>query len=214
MLLEKERELLIEYGKKLVDTGLTKGTGGNLSIRKDDYIAITPSGIDFYEIEKEDIVILDIKGNIVDGTRKPSSELDMHLVTYQNRSDMNSIIHAHTTYLTVLACLRQDLKATHYMIALAGVDVKCADYATFGTKELAQNALKKMEGRNAVILANHGILAGSTDIHNAFNIVEELEYCAKIYVMAKSIGNPVILDDEEMNKMLKKFEVYGKANKK
>lgn len=211
MLMEKERLELVEYGKKLITHNLTKGTGGNLSIydRKNGMVAITPSGIDFFEIKPEDIVVVDINGNILDGDKKPSSELAMHMIFYKNREDINSVIHAHTTYTTVLGCLRWELPPTHYMIAVAGNNVRCADYATFGTKELAENAYEGMKDRKAVILANHGILAGTTDLANAFNIIEEIEYCSEVYYRAKSIGDPVILDDDEMKLMEKKFKLYG-----
>lgn len=205
------RQELIKYGKKLVETDLTKGTGGNLSVfdREKQQMAITPSGIDFFDIKEEDIVIMDIDGNVVEGHRLPSSEWYMHLIQYQTRQDIDAIIHAHTTYATVLACLREPLPASHYMIAVAGKDVKVADYATYGTKELAINAAKAMEERRAVLLANHGILAGAQDLLNAFNIVEEIEYCSKIYCIAKSIGNPVVLPDDEMELMAEKFKTYG-----
>jgi len=213
MLMEKEREQLIEYGKKLVETELTKGTGGNLSIydRKNGQIAITPSGIDFNKIKKSDIVILDIDGNVIDGDTVPSSEWQMHLKEYQERNDMDAIIHAHTTYATVLSVLHSPLPASHYMIAVAGKDVRVAEYATYGSKELADNSFEAMKGRKAVILANHGLLAGSYNIANAFNVIEEIEYCAKIYCIARSIGTPVVLPDEEMELMAKKFEDYGQV---
>lgn len=216
MLLENERLEIIKYGKKLVDTNLTKGTGGNLSIfdREKKLMAITPTGIDFYEIEPEDIVIMNLDGDVVEGKRLPSSEWEMHLLQYKTRDDIDAVIHAHTTYLTVFACLRKPLIATHYMIAVAGKDVKCADYATYGSHELAVNATEAMKGRKAVILANHGILAGANDLLNAFNIIEELEYCAKIDIFANSIGKPVVLDDEEMELMAEKFKNYGQRKSK
>lgn len=211
MLMLEERKELIEYGKKLVNAGLTKGTGGNLSIfdRENGLVAITPSGIDFFEIQPEDIVILDINGNKVEGDRVPSSEWEMHLLQYQTRDDIDAVIHAHTMYATVVACLRWDLPATHYMIAVAGKTVKCAKYATYGSHELAVNATESMKGNNAVLLANHGILAGAKDLLNAFNIVEEIEYCSEVFIKAKSVGEPIILPDEEMTLMLEKFKTYG-----
>lgn len=211
MLMENERKEIIKYGKKLVTEGLTKGTGGNLSVfdRDKKLMAITPSGIDFFEIKEEDIVILDLDGNVVEGDRLPSSEWFMHLIQYQKRDDIEAVIHAHTTYGTALACLREPLPASHYMIAVAGKDVRVADYATYGTKELAENAAKAMENRRAVFLANHGILAGAQDLLNAFNIIEEIEYCSKVYCVAKSFGEPVILPDEEMELMAEKFKTYG-----
>ena len=211
MLMREERKALVKYGKKLVTEGLTKGTGGNLSVfdRNKGLMAITPSGIDFFEIKEENIVVLDLEGNVVEGDKLPSSEWYMHLIQYQQRDDIDAVIHAHTTYGTVLACLREPLPATHYMIAVAGKDVKVADYATYGTKELAINSAKAMENRRAVFLANHGILAGAQDLLNAFNIVEEVEYCSKIYCTAKSIGTPIVLPDEEMELMAEKFKTYG-----
>lgn len=211
MLMEKERIELIEFGKKLVKSNLTKGTGGNLSVydRENGYVAITPSGIDFFEIQPEDIVIIDLEGKIIEGDRSPSSEWEMHLMPYRTRKDIDAVIHAHTMYATVLACLRKELPATHYMIAVAGPTVRCAEYATYGTHELAINASKAMEDRNAVILANHGILAGAKDLLNAFNIVEEIEYCSEVYCKALSIGDPIILPQEEMTLMAEKFKTYG-----
>lgn len=204
---------LIKYGKKLVESGLTKGTGGNLSvyIPEEEKMLITPSGIDFYDITEDDIVTMKLDGTILEGDKKPSSEWYMHAIQYKNRDDITAVIHAHTTYSTVIATLRQTLPPAHYMIAVAGVDVRCAEYATFGTKELAENAYEAMKDRNAVLLANHGILAGSYSLANAFNIIDEVEYCAKIYYMAKSIGEPVILDNAEMEKMLVEFEEYGQV---
>lgn len=216
MLMEKARKEIIEYGKKLVASNLTKGTGGNLSVfdRENGYMAITPTGIDFFEIQPEDIVIMDLEGNVVEGNRLPSSEWEMHLLQYKERTDLDAVIHAHTTYATVLACLRWELPATHYMIAVAGKNVRCAEYATYGSHELALNATKAMRERRAVILANHGILAGANDLLNAFNIIEEVEYCSQIYYMAKSIGEPVVLPDEEMALMAEKFKTYGQRTKK
>lgn len=216
MLMEKARKEIIEYGKKLVTSNLTKGTGGNLSVfdRENGYMAITPTGIDFFEIQPEDIVIMDLEGNVVEGNRLPSSEWEMHLLQYKERTDLDAVIHAHTTYATVLACLRWELPATHYMIAVAGKNVRCAEYATYGSHELALNATKAMRERRAVILANHGILAGANDLLNAFNIIEEVEYCSQIYYMAKSIGEPIVLPDEEMNLMAEKFKTYGQKRKK
>lgn len=215
MLLEKERELIVEYGKKLITSNLTKGTGGNLSIfnREEKLMAISPSGIDYFKIEPKDVVILDLEGNKVDGKRTPSSEYEMHRIFYANRTDIDAIIHTHTIYATTIACLNWDLPPVHYMVALAGPNVRCAEYATYGTKELAENAFKAMENRKAVLLANHGLLAGAKNLANAFNITEEIEYCAELYYRTKSIGEPVILPEEEMDLMMKKFKTYGQVKK-
>lgn len=214
MLMEKERRLLVEYGQKLITSRLTRGTGGNLSIfsREEKLMAITPTGMDYFKTKVEDIVVMNLKGEIVDGNRMPSSEYEMHKIFYENRKDINAIIHTHTVYATTLACLNWDLPPVHYLVALAGHNVRCAKYATYGTKELAENALEAMKDRRAVILANHGLLAGANDLLNAFNIAEEIEYCSEIYCRVKSIGDPVILQKEEMDLMLKKFKTYGQKS--
>ena len=211
MLMEKARHELVEFGKRLVTANLTKGTGGNLSVfdRENGTVAITPSGIDFFEIRPEDIVIIDLDGNTVEGTKTPSSEWEMHLMPYRHRNDIDAVIHAHTTYATVLAVLRQDLPPSHYMVAVAGPNVRCAPYATYGTHELAANSYEYMKDRRAVILANHGILSGAQDLLNAFNIIEEVEYCSQIHYMASCMGKPHILPDEEMTLMAEKFKTYG-----
>lgn len=211
MLLKEERELIVEYGKKLITHGLTKGTGGNISIynRELRLMAISPSGIDYFETNPEDVVILNLAGEVVEGNRKPSSELEMHSIFYKKRDDINAIVHTHSAYATTISALNWDLPAVSYLVAYSGLNVRCAKYASFGTSELAENAFEAMKDRRAVLLANHGLLAGAGDVINAFNIAEEIEFSAEIYYRAKSIGEPVILSEDEMKHMVEKFKTYG-----
>ncbi|MGI6215628.1 MAG: L-fuculose-phosphate aldolase [Christensenellales bacterium] len=204
-------ELLVKYGNMLFDSGLTSGTGGNLSFfdREKGLMYITPSGIPFADISVSDIVAMDTEGKTVSGSRKPSSEWALHLVFYKNREDINAVIHAHTTYSTVFAVLNEDLPACHYMLALAGKDVRCAPYAPFGTHELAEHAFEYMKGRKAVLLANHGIVTGGLGLMEAFNTLREVDYCSKLNILARSIGKPVILSDDEMARMEERFKTYG-----
>jgi len=213
LLLQEERNQVVEYGKKLITAGLTKGTGGNVSVfnRELGLFALSPSGMDYFDITPEDVVVLDLQGKVVDGERKPSSEHEMHCIFYAQRTDIDAVMHAHTDFASTLACLNWDLPALHYLVALAGKDVRCAKYATFGTKELADNAFEAMKDRFAVLLANHGVIAGGRDIANAFKKLEEIEYCCQLYYRTKCIGNPVILSEEEMELHLKKFKTYGDA---
>lgn len=215
MILEKERNLVVEYGKKLITSGLTKGTGGNISIfnREEKLMAISPSGIDYFQIKPEDVVILNMDGKIVDGDKVPSSECDMHRIFYRYRDDINAVIHTHTVYATTIACLNWELPAVHYLVAFSGTNVRCAKYATYGTPELAKNAFEAMKDRNAVLLANHGLLAGGRDIATAFNISEEIEYCAELYYRTKCVGEPVILSNNEMEMMIERFKNYGQRIK-
>ncbi len=215
MILMEERKLVVEYGKKLLTCGLTRGTGGNLSIfhREKGFIAISPSGLDYFETMPEDVVILDIDGNIVCGNRKPSSEYEMHRIFYQKREDVNAVVHTHSTYATVIACMNWSIPPIHYLIGFAGKNVRCAEYAPYGTHELAERAFEAMEGRNAVLLANHGLLAVGKDIGDAFNTAETVEFCAELYYKAKCIGEPTILDEKQMEVVLEKFKSYGQQNK-
>ncbi|GAA0355390.1 L-fuculose-phosphate aldolase [Alkalibacterium iburiense] len=214
MLLEDDRKDVVKYCNMMIESGLTKGTGGNISIynRKKDLVAISPSGIEYNNMTPDDVVVVDLKGNVVEGKYKPSSELGMHLIFYNRREDIDALVHTHSVYAKTLSSLRITLPAVSYLIAYAGYDVRCAEYASFGTSELAENAYKGMLDRKAVLLANHGMLAGAKNIKNAFNIAEEIEFCAEVYYRAKSIGTPVILDKKEMSLMIDKFKTYG--NKK
>lgn len=211
MILEKEREQVIEYSLKLLSEGLTNGTAGNVSIfnREKGLVAISPTGVNYSELTPEMISIVDLDKKLIEGL-KPSSELEMHMILYRNREDVNAVIHTHPVYTTVLACLRQDLPAIDYMIAVTGATkVKCAEYASYGTKELAENAYKAMGNSLAVILANHGLTTAGKDIANAFNITVQVEYISNLYIKARNIGEPIILPDNEMNSMLERFKTYG-----
>lgn len=210
MLMYKERKLIVEYGKKLITNGLTRGSGGNISIydRELGLIAITPSGQDYFKTKPEDIVILDLEGNVVEGKLKPSSELDMHLILYKNREDANAIVHTHSRYATAISCMGWNLEPVHYLIGLAGYDVKCAKYATYGSKELARNALKAIGDRNAVLLANHGLIALGSDLERAFSTAEHIEFVSEIYYLTKSLGQPNLLTKSQLDEVMKKFNTF------
>jgi len=212
MLLVEERKKLVEFGKKLYRDKLTRGTGGNLSIYNSEYklMAITPSGIAYDELEYGDIVIMNLAGEVVEGNLKPSSENPMHRKVYQNRNEFKSMIHTHSTNAVVLSGLRKPLLAIDYLVALGGgKDVRIADYASFGTNQLSENALVAMEDRCAVLLANHGMNVCADTLETAYAKLEILEFCCELYVKALSAGNPIILEDSEMEKMVKEFEHYG-----
>ena len=212
MLMIEERKALVEYGKKLVEENLTRGTGGNLSIynRELGLMAITPSGLGYYEVTPEDMVIMDLQGNIKEGVRKPSSEFEMHSIYYRERPDINAVCHSHPIYCVTLSSLRWDLPAVDYLVAVSGAKkVTCAEYAPFGSPEIAINALKGTGESNAVLLANHGLNTIGSNMESAFSTSVILEMMAEIYLKAKSVGEPVILPDKEMESMLEKFKTYG-----
>ena len=207
----KERKEVVDFCKMLITRGLTKGTGGNISLynRENNHIIISPSGIDYHTMTSEDVVVCDLQGNVIAGDKMPSSEFPMHAIFYEKRTDINAIVHTHSLNATVLASLRWELPAVSYLVAYAGENVRCAEYASFGSPELATNALEAMQDRQAVLLANHGLLAGANNLSTAFAIAEEIEFCCEVYVKAKAIGHPVILDQTEMKHMASKFKSYG-----
>ena len=213
MLLEKERIEVIEYGKRMILDGLTQGTGGNLSVLNSEknLMAITPSGIDYLKLQPEDIVIIDVEsGKIVDGNRVPSSEGDMHRIFYKYRKDIKAVVHTHSKYATGLSCLGKKLPAIHYLLAVAGLDVPCAKYATYGTVQLAKNAFDAMVGTKATLLSNHGLLTGGESLSEAYNIAQNVEFCCELYSIAKTMGEPEILSEEEMRNVMERFKDYGK----
>jgi L-fuculose-phosphate aldolase len=211
MLLPAERERIVHFGKKMATAGLTAGSGGNLSIvdRQKGQVAISPSGIDYFETRPADVVITDLQGSVVDGTRKPSSELFFHLALYAAREDIGAVVHTHSTYATTLACLNWELPPIHYMIGLSGLKVPLAPYATYGTRSLARNITNSIGDNNAVLLANHGLVAVGRTLPSAFDCAEEIEFVARIYCQARMLGKPVVLTEEEMQKVIDKFTRHG-----
>lgn len=209
-MMEYEKEQVVRYGKKLIDRRLTTGSGGNISVcnREKKLVAISPSGLDYYETTPEDIVILDIDGNIVEGKHRPSSEAGMHLAFYKNRADVSGIVHTHSKFATAIACMGWELPAVHYLIGMAGHRVRCTGYATYGSDELAKKALETIGDSNAVLLANHGLIALGEDVDRAFSTAEHLEFVSEVYYLTKTLGTPNILSDEDMDEVMKKFGTY------
>ena len=202
---------IIETAKQFNVSGLSVGTSGNLSARTSQGYLITPSGIPYHQLKEADIVEMDLQGNVVHGDLKPSSEWHFHQDIYLAREEINAIVHVHSDYATGIACTRQDIPAFHYMVARAGGDsIRCAEYATFGTDALSQNAVKALQGRNACLLANHGMIALGESIDSAYKLAEEIENIAKQYYISKQLGAVVLLDGDEMKINLEKFKTYGK----
>lgn len=211
MKLKYEREQVVHFCRELVNKNLTTGTGGNISVfnREAGLFALSPSGMDYFIMEDEDVVILDLEGKKVEGELKPSVEVDLHRIMYTGRDDINAVVHAHSVYATTLAALRMDVPACHYLIGFCGRDVRCTEYVDFGTAALAEVAFEGMKDRYGVLLGNHGLLTGGADIDYAFSAAEELEFVCQIYYRAKCIGEPAILSNRDMDTALDKFKGYG-----
>jgi L-fuculose-phosphate aldolase len=210
MLLEIERLDIVCHAVKLHQAGLTTSTSGNLSVvhREKGLVAISPSGIAHDALRPEDVVIIDGRGQVVSGELRPSSEITLHRALYGARSDIGAIIHTHSIYATAFACLDQEIPAIHYAIAHAGDRVPVAPYALFGTEELARNVAETIGTYNAVLLRNHGLVAVGPTLAAAFTCAEEIEFVARVWFQAKSIGEPVILDAHEVARVRAAFEKY------
>ncbi len=210
MLYEDMRSSVAETARQMVLKQLAHGTSGNISARiGEDLFAVTPTGTDHLSLRAEDIVILNATGEIIDGRLKPTSEVPMHLSVYERRPDIRAIVHTHSDFATTIAVLGEDLPAVHYLLAFAGNRVPCARYATYGTPELADNAVAALGEGRAVLLANHGVLAVGPDLSTALTVAEAVEIVAGLYWRARQLGQPNVLDDDEMARVAKAFTTYG-----
>lgn len=212
MLMEKERREIVDYGKKVAAANLTNGTSGNLSVYdpKLGYMAISPSGIPYEDTKPEDIVIMNLDDEIIEGDRIPSSEHRLHEAVYKSHPEARAIVHTHSKYCTVFSCLRREIQAVHYLIAgLGSSRIPCADYATYGSEDLAANVGAVQTSGQALLLANHGLVAFGGNLAKAFSNAEDAEWMAEIQWRAEAIGKPVILSDEQIDEVMTSFKGYG-----
>jgi len=205
------REAMIALARRMNDSGLNQGTSGNLSHRVDEGFLITPSGMDYDALLPEDIVLMRLDGTS-EGRREASSEWRIHRDVLATRPEVGGVLHAHSMFSTSLACLRRPIPAFHYMVTRAGGEnIRCADYATFGSEELSRHVLAALEGRRACLMANHGMLAVGDSLTSAFRLAVEVETLAAMYWRALQVGEPVLLDSDEMARVLEKWKTYGQT---
>lgn len=215
MLLKRERELVVEYCRKMVNFGLTKGTSGNISIYNSDegLLAISPTGMDYFIVNPIDVVVMDLNGNIVEGDCLPSSEYELHAIFYRNRPDLGSVIHCHSVYCTTFACLEQPLVPVYYGLGICGKEiVECAKYETYGSKELAQETYNTCKTNKAVLMGHHGLLTCGKDVDEAFMIAENIEFAAEIQYRAQAIGELIPLDHQKMSEFFRRLVSHGQKH--
>jgi L-fuculose-phosphate aldolase len=214
----KEREQVIEYSKKLNTTNLSPLRSGNISVRGiQDNIEgffITPSGKKYETLKPEDIVFLSLNEqkdflSWFNLGKNPSSEWRFHQDIYKNKWEAKAIVHAHSPHATAVSTHGKAIPPFHYMVALAGgEDIKCSDYATFGTNELSMNIVKALENRKACLMSNHGQVAFGKNLSTAFELAQEVENICHQYIIALKLGKPKILTFSEMQKILDKVKNY------
>jgi L-fuculose-phosphate aldolase len=210
------RSAMIDAGRQMNAGGLNQGTAGNISARAGEGLLVTPSGVSYDLMGESDIIFMQWDGDwAAPGSDcRPSSEWRFHRDILQERPDVGAVLHAHAPFSTALACLGKDIPAFHYMVAVAGGTlIKCSEYATFGTAELSHAALAALDKRNACLLANHGMIACADNPAAALALAIEVEALAAQYMRALGVGEPRLLDDAEMQRVLEKFAAgYGYAS--
>ena len=203
------RRQLIETAQAMNQSGLNKGTSGNLSVRFNNGLFITPSGMDYSNLNEDDIVWMTLAGD-AEGKRQPSSEWRFHAAIYENRPEATAVLHAHPVNCTALACLERGIPAFHYMVAVAGgKDIRCSEYATFGSEELSQHVIDALQDRKACLMAHHGLTCFEKDLPSALKLAVEVEQLAAMLMQILPVGEPNFLSDEEMQRVVEKFANYG-----
>ena len=212
------RASLVATVKRLDALGLNRGSTGNASVRSSEKRAapgfwITPTGMSAHELTAGDLVWLGADGQVLGGWQ-PSSEWPFHRAIYNARADLQAVVHLHSVHATALACLRRDLPAFHYMVAVAGGDnVPCTPYHLFGTQELSMAVATAFSDRHACLMANHGLVAGGTSLAHAMKVACEIESLCETYLKALAVGEPVTLSSEQMQAVTARFRTYGKARR-
>jgi L-fuculose-phosphate aldolase len=208
---EDLRHKLLATARAMNGLGLNQATSGNLSVRCGDGFLITPSALAYQDCTPADVVWLDCFGQPKDKVeqRKPSSEWRMHRDIYRHHPKAGCILHAHSPYCSVLACLERPIPPFHYMVAVAGGDnIRCAPYATFGTQELSDKVIEALRERRAALLAHHGMICCAADLDRVLELAVEVENLARVYVLALQVTEPPLLSSEQMAAVLRRFQEY------
>jgi L-fuculose-phosphate aldolase len=207
------RTEMVGICRRMNASGINQGTAGNLSARIEGGFLITPTSLAYERMAPEDIVEMGFDGTYV-GERRPSSEWRFHRDILRSRDDVNVVLHCHSVYATTLACHHRTIPSFHYMVGVAGgTTIRCARYATFGTQQLSENALEALEGRLACLLGQHGQISLGKDLEHALWLAIEVETISRLYVQALTLGDPPILSDEEMERVIRQMRQmsYGQA---
>ncbi len=207
------RRDMVATCRRMNASGINQGTAGNISVRNAGGLLITPTSLPYDQMEPEDLVQMAFDGTY-EGRRRPSSEWRFHRDILHARPDVNVVLHCHSIYATTLACHHKTIPSFHYMVGVAGgTTIRCARYATFGTQALSDNALEALEGRLACLLGQHGQISLGKTLESALALGIEVETIARLYVQALTLGDPPILPDEEMARVIQQMTnmSYGKA---
>jgi L-fuculose-phosphate aldolase len=209
------REEVARVARQMISSGLVTGTSGNVSARTaEGDVLITPSGLDYGQLEPDDIVLVDLEKNVLEGALEPSSETPMHTGIYRARPQVDAVVHTHSRFATTLACLGLEIPPVHYMLTTLSQDgrIPLAPYATYGTEELAGYASEALgEIHSACLLQNHGTITVGEYAEEAFSRTVVLEEMAEVYYRARLAGVPILLSPEQVEEVAAKITDYGQA---
>jgi L-fuculose-phosphate aldolase len=207
--LEEERRQVADTCRRMLADGLVVGTSGNVSVRAGDLVAVSPSGLAYDAMAPEMVGVHRLDGSPVDAPLNPTSELPMHLAVYTRTPDARAIVHTHSTSATVLSTLVEEIPPIHYLIAMFGGPVRVAEYATYGTEELASAMVAALADRTACLLGNHGAITYAGTLEAAYSQAVYLEWICEVYLRASVAGEPRLLSAEEIEKVRGKLSSYG-----
>lgn len=208
-LLADERAAVVRACQQLLATGLVRGTSGNISVRRAEAVAVSPTGVAYPELTAEKVPVLGLAGERLAGELAPTSELALHLAVYRARPDVAAIVHTHSMFATVYAVLGEPIPPVHYLLARAGGRVPLAPYARYGTQELAETCVAALAGGPAVLLAQHGVMAVGGELAEAMAVAEAVEYVAELGWRARLAGTPRTLDADQLAEAAAAFRDYG-----
>ncbi|MES5822672.1 class II aldolase/adducin family protein [Streptomyces sp. RG80] len=203
-------EELVATARRTVADGLVVGTSGNVSVRVDDTVLVTPSGVPYDRLTPDDVTGVDLDGRPVLGRLVPTSELPMHLAIYR-ATDAGAVVHTHAVHATAVSTLVPELPAIHYMSGALGGAVRVAPYATYGTEELAENMLHALDGRTGCLLRNHGTVTYGATLDQAYDRSAQLEWMCRLWLTASSVPglSPTLLSEEQVTEAGERLRGYG-----
>lgn len=210
MRLVEARRAVAEAAREVHAAGLVQGTAGNVSLRDEEsgLVAITPSALACDSLEAEDVALVDVEANLIEGRYAPSSETPMHTEVYRKMPWVRGVVHTHSIYATTFACLGRPIEPAHYLIAMVGGRIPVAPYATFGTREIGQNAVDSFGDSLAVLLAQHGVLAIGHSLEEAVNVASATEFVAEVYYKALLLDQPALIPPDELVHLKGRFARY------
>jgi L-fuculose-phosphate aldolase len=203
-----DAEALCAYARRMVADGLAEGTSGNLSVRRGDLVAVTPSAVDPERLRPEDVCHVQLDGTQVGGAGRPSSELPMHLAVYR-RTDALAVVHTHSPWATAVSTVAPELPPVHYLLVFLGGAVRVAPYATPGSEELGDRLVEALAGSSAALLQNHGAVAVGPSLEHAYRYARIVEWVAALWGRARQLGEPRLLNADEMARAAAALRDYG-----